>query len=204
LNEIAQCCGGILLQGEGTRRVARVCTDSRQARANDLFVALRGDRFDGHDFLSVAAEKGAEAALVETARAAVVPPRPASPSVPDERSVEARPAPAPASVGPGDLIRLTGGTFKVVGIYNSGDGFEDAASIVSLSDAQQLLQKHRQVGAVQVKVKDPRQIETLRAELEKQFPRLSVSQSGEVPISQMVQYIQVSSFTAGAARRRVA
>ncbi len=37
----------------------------------------------------------------------------------------------------GDLIRLTGGTFKVVGIYSSGDGFEDAASIVSLSDAQQ-------------------------------------------------------------------
>ena len=92
----------------------------------------------------------------------------------------------------GDLIRLTGGTFKVVGIYNSGDGFEDAASIVSLSDAQQLLQKYRQVGAVQVKVQDPRQIETLRARLEKQFPRLSVSQSGEVADqAQMVQYIQV-------------
>ena len=92
----------------------------------------------------------------------------------------------------GDLIRLTGGTFKVVGIYNSGDGFEDAASIVSLSDAQQLLQKQRQVGAVQVKVKDPRQIETLRARLEKQFPRLSVTQSGDVADqAQMVQYIQV-------------
>ena len=92
----------------------------------------------------------------------------------------------------GDLIRLTGGTFKVVGIYNSGDGFEDAASIVSLSDAQQLLQKQRQVGAVQVKVKDPRQIETLRAKLEDQFPRLSVTQSGDVADqAQMVQYIQV-------------
>jgi ABC-type antimicrobial peptide transport system permease subunit len=92
----------------------------------------------------------------------------------------------------GDLIRLTGGTFKVVGIYNSGDGFEDAASIVSLSDAQQLLQKQRQVGAIQVKVQDPRQIEALRARLEKQFPRLSVTQSGEVADqAQMVQYIQV-------------
>src|SRR5512143_1618279 len=56
----------------------------------------------------------------------------------------------------GDLIRLTGGTFKVVGIYGSGDGFEDAASIVSLSDAQQLLQKYQLVGAIQVKVQDPR------------------------------------------------
>ena len=92
----------------------------------------------------------------------------------------------------GDLIRLTGGTFKVVGIFSSGDGFEDAASIVSLSDAQQLLQKYRQVGAVQVKVQDPRQIEALRARLEKRFPRLSVTQSGEVADqAQMVQYIQI-------------
>ena len=91
----------------------------------------------------------------------------------------------------GDLIRLTGGTFKVVGIYSSGDGFEDAASIVSLSDAQQLLQKYRQVGAVQVKVQDPRQSETVRARLEKQFPRLSVSQASDVADqAEMVQYIQ--------------
>jgi putative ABC transport system permease protein len=79
----------------------------------------------------------------------------------------------------GDLIRLTGGTFKVVGIYSSGDGFEDAASIVSLSDAQQLLQKQRQVGAVQVKVNDPRQIEALRARLETSFA-LERNASGEV------------------------
>src|SRR5512143_2228688 len=92
----------------------------------------------------------------------------------------------------GDLIRLTGGTFKVVGIYSSGDGFEDAASIVSLVDAQQLLQKHRQVGAIQVKVEDPRQIGTLRTRLEEQFPRLSVMQSGDVADqAQMVQSIQV-------------
>ena len=63
---------------------------------------------------------------------------------------------------------------------------------MSLSDAQQLLQKQRQVGAVQVQVKDPRQIAAIRAQLEKQFPRLSVSQSGEVADqAQMVQAIQV-------------
>src|SRR5512136_1396206 len=92
----------------------------------------------------------------------------------------------------GDLIRLTGGTFKVIAIYNSGDGFEDAAAIVSLSDAQQLLQKYRQVGAIQVKVKDPRQIADIRAQLEKQFPKLSVMQSGDVADqAEMVQSIQV-------------
>ena len=46
-----------------------VAIDSRQVRAGDLFVALRGDRFDGHDFLAVAAQKGAVAALVEVAPA---------------------------------------------------------------------------------------------------------------------------------------
>ncbi|MBI5564002.1 MAG: ABC transporter permease, partial [Chloroflexi bacterium] len=94
-------------------------------------------------------------------------------------------------LGVGDVLRLTGGSFKIVGIYNSGNGFEDAAAILALSDAQQLLQKHRQVGAVQIKVDDPREIETLRARLEKQYPRLSVSQSGDVADqAQMVQYIQ--------------
>ncbi len=91
----------------------------------------------------------------------------------------------------GDLIRLTGGTFKVVGIYNSGDGFEDAAAILSLTDAQQMLQKYRQVGGVLVKLQDPRQSDTIRAKIEKQFPRLSVSQSGDVADqAQMVQYLQ--------------
>ncbi len=94
-------------------------------------------------------------------------------------------------LGVGDVLRLTGGSFKIVGIYNSGNGFEDAAAILALSDAQQLLQKHRQVGAVQIKVEDPREIEELRARLEKQFPRLSVSQSGDVADqAQMVQYMQ--------------
>jgi ABC-type antimicrobial peptide transport system permease subunit len=91
----------------------------------------------------------------------------------------------------GDLIRLTGGTFKIAGIYSSGNGFEDAAAILSLADAQQMLQKYRQVGAVQVKLDDPRQAQTIRARIERQFPRLSVSQSGDVADqAQMVQYVQ--------------
>jgi len=94
-------------------------------------------------------------------------------------------------MGVGDLIRLTGGAFKIVGIYNSGNGFEDAAAILSLADAQQMLQKYRQVGAVQVKLEDPRQIQAIRARLEKQYPRLSVSQASNVADQQqMVMYMQ--------------
>jgi UDP-N-acetylmuramoyl-tripeptide--D-alanyl-D-alanine ligase len=41
-----------------------VCTDSRSVSAGDLFVALTGDRFDGHDFVADALAGGAGAAIV--------------------------------------------------------------------------------------------------------------------------------------------
>jgi UDP-N-acetylmuramoyl-tripeptide--D-alanyl-D-alanine ligase len=42
-----------------------VSIDSRNIKEGDLFVALRGDRFDGHDFVPEAIKKGAWGALVE-------------------------------------------------------------------------------------------------------------------------------------------
>ena len=42
----------------------RICTDSRALRPGDLFVPLRGERFDGHDFLEAAVEVGVAGALV--------------------------------------------------------------------------------------------------------------------------------------------
>ncbi len=41
-----------------------VSTDTRALRANSLFVALKGERFDGHDFVPEALQRGAAAALV--------------------------------------------------------------------------------------------------------------------------------------------
>ena len=43
-----------------------VSTDSRSLREGDLFVALRGDRFDGHGFLKAAASARAAAAMVDS------------------------------------------------------------------------------------------------------------------------------------------
>ncbi|HSV72781.1 MAG TPA: UDP-N-acetylmuramoyl-tripeptide--D-alanyl-D-alanine ligase [Chthonomonadales bacterium] len=42
-----------------------VTTDSREARPDALFVALRGERFDGHDYVAQAASAGAVAAIVD-------------------------------------------------------------------------------------------------------------------------------------------
>lgn len=49
--------------------VVRVATDSRNLVAGDLYVALRGERFDGHDFIDAAAKAGAVAAIVDAAGA---------------------------------------------------------------------------------------------------------------------------------------
>jgi UDP-N-acetylmuramoyl-tripeptide--D-alanyl-D-alanine ligase len=56
---------GSTLVGNGDRRVTRVHTDTRSLQPGDLFVALRGERFDGHDFLTGAREAGAAGAIAE-------------------------------------------------------------------------------------------------------------------------------------------
>ena len=47
--------------------ISRVGTDSRQIDCDELFVALVGERFDAHDFLSDVAKAGARAALISNA-----------------------------------------------------------------------------------------------------------------------------------------
>jgi len=53
------------LVGEGATEVLRVHSDTRTLRAGDLFVALKGERFDGHDMLASAKAQGAAAALAQ-------------------------------------------------------------------------------------------------------------------------------------------
>ncbi len=55
------------------RTVSRVCTDTRALRAGDLYLALKGERFDGHAFVSDAARAGAAAAVVEATWAGDAP-----------------------------------------------------------------------------------------------------------------------------------
>jgi UDP-N-acetylmuramoyl-tripeptide--D-alanyl-D-alanine ligase len=56
---------GAALVGDGETVLLRVHTDTRSLCAGDLFVALRGERFDAHDFLAQAREAGAAAAIAE-------------------------------------------------------------------------------------------------------------------------------------------
>ncbi len=67
VGDIAKVTGGVL-KGPGDIPVRRVCSDSRKVEGGDLFVALRGERFDGHDFIGEAFEKGAVCAISEKER----------------------------------------------------------------------------------------------------------------------------------------
>ena len=49
---------------QGRWQAARVCIDSRNVESGDLFVAIKGERFDGHEYVAEALSKGASAALV--------------------------------------------------------------------------------------------------------------------------------------------
>ena len=49
--------------GDGSARLTGVSTDTRKLRPGQLFVPLRGERFDGHDYMAAAIEAGASAAL---------------------------------------------------------------------------------------------------------------------------------------------
>lgn len=64
LAEVAAITGGVLRLG-ARDRICGVTTDSRRDCAGKLFVALPGERFDGHDFVDQAVAAGAAAVLVE-------------------------------------------------------------------------------------------------------------------------------------------
>jgi UDP-N-acetylmuramoyl-tripeptide--D-alanyl-D-alanine ligase len=73
LKYVAKACAGEQLTGDPAAFVQRVCTDSRAVRPGDLFFALPGDKFDGHDFLKEVMGKDAAAVVVTRQRLPVPP-----------------------------------------------------------------------------------------------------------------------------------
>ena len=68
LEWVAQAVGGRIAAGDATREIGPVATDTRTVQPGDFFVALRGPRFDAHDFVGDAFTRGATGAMVEAGR----------------------------------------------------------------------------------------------------------------------------------------
>lgn len=68
LQEMCKAIGGRVYGEIKFPRVTSVTTDSRSLQPESLFFAIKGDRFDGHDFVEDVVKKGATAAVVSDAR----------------------------------------------------------------------------------------------------------------------------------------
>ncbi|MFA4916351.1 MAG: UDP-N-acetylmuramoyl-tripeptide--D-alanyl-D-alanine ligase [Syntrophales bacterium] len=64
-HEILKSTGGALIMGSADRVFHGVSTDSRDVSEGNLFIPLKGERFDGHDFLGVAMRGGAAGFLIQ-------------------------------------------------------------------------------------------------------------------------------------------
>lgn len=60
--DIIAATGGQVICGD-SEAFAGVCTDSRKIKEGELFIALKGERFDGHDFLALALQNGSGAVI---------------------------------------------------------------------------------------------------------------------------------------------
>ncbi len=65
LKYLVEAVGGQLGHGDENTFFHGVSTDSRRVAPGDLFVALRGDRFDGHDYITEVEQRGAITVLVD-------------------------------------------------------------------------------------------------------------------------------------------
>jgi UDP-N-acetylmuramoyl-tripeptide--D-alanyl-D-alanine ligase len=64
---VTAATGGRLVRGRESDPIGRLAIDSRTVQPGDLFVAIRGERFDGHAFVGEAVQRGAAGVLVQDA-----------------------------------------------------------------------------------------------------------------------------------------
>lgn len=64
VNDILRATNGTLISGDLKGKVSGVSIDSRSIRKSDLFVAIKGERLDGHDFVKQVSRKGVRVFVV--------------------------------------------------------------------------------------------------------------------------------------------
>jgi UDP-N-acetylmuramoyl-tripeptide--D-alanyl-D-alanine ligase len=65
ISELLQATKGRLISGRIDLKAAGISIDSRAIKASEAFIAIKGENFDGHDFISQAIAKGAKAVIVQ-------------------------------------------------------------------------------------------------------------------------------------------
>ena len=64
IDQVIKAVGGVLIAGAAENNVCGISTDSRHLEKGNIFIALQGDNFEGHDFVHKAVEKGAVSVII--------------------------------------------------------------------------------------------------------------------------------------------
>jgi UDP-N-acetylmuramoyl-tripeptide--D-alanyl-D-alanine ligase len=73
VDEIIKATGGKLIQGNLQDKLKGISTDSRRLKSQEAFLALKGENFDGHNFISVALKSGAACVIGEKITGLLIP-----------------------------------------------------------------------------------------------------------------------------------
>jgi len=73
LSSLAAMSGASLIAGDSEAHALRICKDTRSLQPGDLYVALRGENFDGNHYIAEAAAKGAVGVLCDAEAPAGLP-----------------------------------------------------------------------------------------------------------------------------------
>lgn len=91
--------------------------------------------------------------------------------------------------GVGDTFRITSTTYRIVGIYETGDIFEDSGALLRLEDAQALLGKSNQVSLFYIRLVEPGLRTRVEERAARQWPNLLLSGTSEFANQQSMQTI---------------
>ncbi len=94
----------------------------------------------------------------------------------------------------GDTFRIYESTYRVVGIYETGQPFQDGAAVVLLEDAQTITGRPRQVNAFLLKVRAGTDLDALQQRIEQRFRNVVATQSGDFAENQEM-FAYVDAFT---------
>jgi ABC-type antimicrobial peptide transport system permease subunit len=86
----------------------------------------------------------------------------------------------------GDTLRIGSSSYQILGIFQSGDAFEDGGAVLPLDEAQELLGKPRQVNLYYIQLKDPELYDRLSMRIKRQYPELELSGTGDYADKQML------------------
>jgi ABC-type antimicrobial peptide transport system permease subunit len=84
-----------------------------------------------------------------------------------------------ASKDVGDTLEISGARFRVVGVYETGIGWEEMGGVVSLRDAQTLTGRPNKVTLFSLKLERPTDAPALVDTINQQFPELHAALAGE-------------------------